>query len=300
MNKVTTMKEAVSRNVRSGDTVFISGAQHGPPAAAIAEITRQRIDHLAVITCLVGFNSLIGEGLVDKMITGYAMLDEKRSYALQRARAMNRMPVVEEYSHFGIAQALIAGYMGVPFMPTKSQIGSDMCKYNDNIRSIADPFGSGPVGVVKAVVPDVGILHVQQCDAEGNAQKWGTLGIDHEGINASKRIIVTTEKIVDPDVIRRDPNRTMIPAFRVAAVVEQAYGAYPSHLAGCYDDAPGGMMGGAGGGQQAYEEFLNDAVYGVKDWNEYLEKLKAKEGPNYFDKLKIKNLRVSEPIASGY
>ncbi len=300
MSKVTTMKEAVSRYVKSGDLLFISGAQHGPPAAAMAEIARQHIDHLTVITCLVGINLLIGEGLVDKMLTGYAILDEKRSYALQRARAINKMPVVEEYSHFGIAQALIAGYMGVPFMPTKSQIGSDMCKYNDNIKSVADPFGSGPVGVVKAVVPDIGILHVQQCDAEGNAQKWGTLGIDHEGINASKKIIVTTENIVDADVIRRDPNRTIIPAFRVGAVVEQPYGALPSHLAGCYDDAPGGMRGGVGGGQQAYEDYLKDAVYGVKDWNEYLEKLKAKEGPDYFDKLKIKNLKFSEPIASGY
>ena len=300
MNKVTTMKEAVSRNVRSGDIVFISGAQHGPPAAAMAEIARQRIDHLTVITCLVGINLLIGEGLVDKMLTGYAMLDEKHSYALQRARAINKMPEVKEYSHFGIAQALIAGYMGVPFMPTKSQIGSDMCKYNDNIKSIADPFGSGPVGVVKAVVPDVGILHVQQCDPEGNAQKWGTLGIDHEGINASKRIIVTTEKIVDQEIIRRDPNRTIIPAFRVAAVVEQVYGALPSHLAGCYDDAPGGMMGGTGGGQEAYEEYLRDAVYGVTDWNGYLEKLKIKEGPDYFEKMRIKNLKFSDPIASGY
>lgn len=297
MSKVMTMKEAVSRFVKSGDTLFISGAQHGSPAAAVAEIVRQRIDHLTVITALTNTNTLIGEGLVDKLITGYAMLDEKRSYALQKARAMGKFPVVEESSHFGIALMLIAGYMGVPFMPTKCLLGSDMMKYNENIKTIQDPFGSGPLGVVKAVVPDIGIIHVQRCDAEGNAQKWGTLGIDHEGINASKKIIVTTEKIVDEDVIRRDPNRTIIPAFRVNAVVEQPFGAYPSHLAGCYDDGP---MPYGGGGEQSYQEYLDDAVYGVKDWNEYLEKLKKKNGPDFLEKLKIKNLKYSEPVAFGY
>ncbi len=298
MSKVMSMQEAVSRFVKSGDTLFLSGAQHGPPSAAMAEIVRQKIDRLTVITALVGFNYLLGEGLVAKMITGYSMLDEKRMYALQRARAMGKFPEVEESSHFGIATMLIGGYMGVPFMPIKSLLGSDMCKYNDTIRSIQDPFGSGPVGVVKSVFPDIGILHCQRCDAEGNAQKWGTLGIDHEGINASKRIIVTTEKVVDSDVIRRDNNRTMIPAFRVNAVVEQPFGAYPSHLAGMYDDAPGQMMFG---GQEAYEQYLKDAIYGVKDWNEYLDKIKAKEGPDYFEKLKtIKNLKFSDPVPSGH
>jgi glutaconate CoA-transferase, subunit A len=298
MSKVMTMKEAVASFVKSGDTLFLSGAQHGPPSAALAEIVRQRIDHLTVITALVGFNYLIGEGLVDKILTGYAMLDEKRVYALQKARALGKFPAVEESSHFGIALSLIGGYMGVPFMPTKCLVGSDMCKYNDNIQSIQDPFGSGPLGAVKSVTPDIGILHCQRCDADGNAQKWGTLGIDHEGINASRKIIVTCEKIVDSDVIRRDNNRTMIPGFRVSAVVEQPFGAYPSHLAGCYDDAPGPMMMG---GQEVYDQYLKDAVYGVKDWSEYLDNIMAKEGPDYFDKLKtIKNLKHSEPVPSGY
>ncbi len=300
MTKVMSMKDAVSKFVKSGDTLFLSGAQHGPPSAALAEIARQRIDHLSVITALVGFNYLVGEGLVDKIITGYALIDDKRVYAFKRAREMGKFPIVEESSHFGIAAMLIGGYMGVPFMPIRSLLGSDMAKYNaDNIKSIQDPFGSGPVGVVKSVVPDIGILHCQRCDAEGNAQKWGTLGIDHEGINASKKIIITTEKIVDPDVIRRDNNRTMIPAFRVNAVVEQPWGAYPSHLAGLYDDAPGPMMGMMGS-PEAYDQYLKDAIYGVKDWNEYLDKIKAKEGPDYFEKIKIKAPKYSDPVPSGH
>ncbi len=300
MSKIMTMKEAVSRYVKSGDLLFISGAQHGAPAAAIAEIIRQKIDHLTVITCLTNTNTLIGEGLVDKLITGYSQLNENRSYALQKARVNNKFPIIEESSHFGIALMLYAGYMGIPFMPTRCLVGSDMATYNnENIKSIECPFTHTKVGVVRAVVPDIGILHVQRTDAEGNAQKWGTLGIDLEGINASKKIIVTTEEIVDSDVIRRDPNRTIIPAFRVNAVVEQPFGAYPSHLAGCYNDGPM-VFGSMIGGKEAYETNLQESVYGVNDWNEYLENLKKKNGQDFLDKLRLKNPALSEPIASGY
>jgi glutaconate CoA-transferase subunit A len=293
-----TMKEAISKNVKSGDLVFIGGAQHGSPSAAVHEIVRQKIDHLTVIALLSNTGLLISEGLVDTLLTGYYQLDEKRSYSLQRARAMNKFPVVKEYSHFGIATALQAGYMGVSFLPTKSQIGSDMPKYNENIISMDCPFTGKKIGAIRAVVPDVGILHVQRGDAEGNAQRWGTLGVDHEGINASKKVVITTEKIVDSSVIQRDPNRTIIPGFRVNAVVEQPFGAYPVHLAGCYNDGPGsfGMMGD----EKAYNDYMQAAVWGVKDWNEYLENLKKANGPDFFDRIKIKNPAFSEPIITGF
>lgn len=297
-SKLMTMKEAISKNVKSGDLLFVGGAQHGSPNAAVHEIVRQKIDHLTVIGLLTNISILIGEGLADTLLTGYFQLDEKRSYALQRARAMNKFPVVKEYSHFGIAQALQAGYMGIPFMPTRSQVGSDMQKYNEHIKLIDCPFTGGKIGVIEAVVPDVGILQVQRCDAEGNAQRWGTLGVDHEGINASKRVIIVTEKIVDSSVIQRDPNRTIIAGFRVNAVVEQPFGAYPVHLAGCYNDGPG-MFGGMQD-QQAWDTYIKDTITDVKDWNGYLENLKKRNGPEFFERLKIKNPAFSEPIVTGF
>jgi glutaconate CoA-transferase subunit A len=296
--KVMNMKEAVSRNVKPGDLLFIGGAQHGTPSAAVAEIVRQKINHLTVISVLNNTMPLIGEGLVDKVLTGYSMTDERRSYPLQRARERFNVKVeFREYSHFGIALALFAGYTGVPFLPTKGHVGSDMMKYNENIQSINCPFTGGQIGVIRAVVPDVGVLHVQRCDAEGNAQKWGTLGVDFEGINASKRVIITTEKIVDSSVIQRDPNRTIIPGFRVNAVVEQPFGAYPGHLVGCYNDGPmsfGGMQG-----EEGWENYINNEIYGVKDWNEYLEKLKGVHGDDFLEKIKIKKPMLSEPIITG-
>ena len=300
-SKIMTMKEAVSKFVNSGDLLFLSGMQHGEPSAAVHEIVRQKIDHLTLVCCLgfVNRSLPVGEGLVDKMIIGHMQLDDKTNYYVAKAKSMNKLPVLEEYSHFGIALALMAGQMGVPFLPTRCQIGSDMPTYNSNIRTIDCPFTGEKLGIVRAVVPDVGIIHVQRADAEGNAQKWGTLGVDQEGVNASRKVIVTTEKIVAPEVIRRDPNRTIVPGFRVDAVVEQPFGAYPSHLAGCYNDGPmvfGTMMGG----KEAYDENLNETVYGVKDWNEYLENLKKKNGPDFLDKIRLKNPAMSDPVPSGY
>jgi len=299
LGKIMTLHEAVSLFVHSGDTIFISGCQHGEPVAAIHEIVRQRIDHLTVVAALVGSLSfLIGEGLVDKLITGYFPQDESRSYSLVKARNTGHRPVIEEYSHFGVSLALFAGQIGIPFMPTRAQLGSDMLKFNPNIKEFTCPFTGGKLAGVKAIVPDVALFHTQRCDAEGNAQKWGSLGVDQEGVNASRNIIVTTEKIVNSDVIRRDPNRTIIPGFRVNAVVEQPWGAYPMHLAGCYNGGGFALMQEMSG-KDGYESYLKRYVYGVKDFNEYLELRQGISGKEHFEGLKIKNPLFSEPVISG-
>lgn len=299
MSKVMTMHEAISKYVKSGQTLFLSGMQHGEPSAAIHEIIRQKIDHLKLVHALVVTQSLmIGEGLVDKVYLGFGVADPKKSPAAIKAQSLGRLPEYVEYSHFGISLALLAGQMGIPYIPTRSQVGSDMLKYNPNIRITEDPFSGKKLGVVKAIVPDVGILHVQRCDACGNAQKWGSLGIDIEGTNASRAVIVTTEKIVDSDVIRRDPNRTIIPGFRVSAVVEQPWGAYPMHLAGCYTNEPGGTMGEFGH-QESYDNYVKKLIYGVRNWEEYLKAREAMKWPGYFDSLRLEGL-ASEPIYTAY
>ena len=233
-----TMKEAVRAYVKPGDTIFFSGMQHGEPVAAIHEIIRQRINHLTVVPALtLTVGLLIAEGLVDKLLTAFVrdLFDKRRSYTITKAKKNGRYPELEEYSHFGLTLALHAGELGISFLPTKSLLGSDLEKHNKNITTLQCPFTGEKTAVVKAINPDVGILHVQRADRDGNAQKWGSLGMDSMGINACKRIIVTTEEIVDSRVIRSDPNRTIVPGVRVSAVVEEPWGAYPIHLAGCYD-----------------------------------------------------------------
>lgn len=300
MSKVMTMTEAISKFVKSGDFVFISGAQHGEPSAAIHEIVRQKIDHLSLVSCLVNTQQLlVGEGLVDRILTGYMPRDESRSFALAKSRATGKRPEIIEYSHFGLAMGLLAGQMGIPFMPVRCQIGSDMLKYNQNITSMERPFGGGQIGAVKAINPDVAIFHCQKADAEGTAQKWGTLGMDQEGVNASRTIIITTEKIVDSEEVRRDPNRTIVPGFRVAAVVEQPWGAHPMHLTGCYNGDLFGYMFDLQG-EKGYETYMKELVYGVSNWDKYLKKRLEIKGEEYFKNLEIKNPVKSEPIISGY
>jgi glutaconate CoA-transferase subunit A len=233
------------------------------------------------------------------MITGFFVRDEKRSYALARAGSMSKLPLFEETSHFGVCLALLAGQMGIPFMPARCLAGSDLMRYNSEITMTECPFTGEALGAVRAVVPDVGIIHVQRADADGNAQKWGSLGVDREGINASEKVIVITEKIVDSGVIRKNPNLTIIPGFRVKAVVEQPWGAYPIHLAGCYNGDLWGFMADTRG-KENFEAYLEGFVFGVKDWGEYMEKRKAVKGNDYFDKLKIRNPISSEPIITGY
>jgi glutaconate CoA-transferase subunit A len=294
------MRDAISSIVKPGQTLFLSGAQHGEVSAAVQEIVRQRIGNLTVIAVLAGqLGYLVAEGLVDHVITGYFGQDEAASPALARARKIGKYPRIQETSHFGICLSLLAGQMNVPFIPSRILLGSDMMKYNDDITTMRCPFTDQEVSAIKAVQPDVAIFHCQRADAEGNAQKWGSVGVDVEGIGASKQVIVTTEEIVEPDVIRRHPNLTIVPGFRVSAVVHAPFGSYPVHLAGCYTQDRSLMMENRT--LEAYEAYLREFVHGTASWEEYLEKRKkAKGDESYFEKLRIKNPLYSEPIVTGY
>ena len=275
--------------------------QHGEPYAAEDEIVRQRIGRLTAVVALThGSGFLIGEGLVDKLVSGYSSaLHRKQGYWGTKAKKNGCYPELEEYSHFGLSMALMAGSMEVPYMITRSMGGADFMKHHDNIKMISSPFSGEPVVAVKAIKPDVAIIHVQKADAEGYAQKFGTLGMDRCGTHASSRIIVTTERIVPSEVIRRDPGSTIVPGFLVSAVVEEPWGAYPIHLSGEYNsDAPAFRNEVAT--EEAYEYFVKEFIYGVSGRKEYLEKWKAAKGSDYFENLRIKNPIWSEPIKTGY
>lgn len=298
-SKVMSMQEAISRFVKPGDTMFLSGAQHGESVAAVHEIARQGISNLTVISVLVStLGLLVAEGLVDRVITGFFLQNERTSYPLARAKKLGRLPHIQETSHFGICLSLLAGQMNIPFIPTRVLLGSDMVKYNEDITTMSCPFTGAELAAVKGIQPDVAIFHCQRSDAEGNAQKWGSLGVDAEGIGASKKVIVTTEEIVDSDVIRRNPNLTIVPGFRVVAVVRAPFGAYPVHLAGCYNQDRSLAMENRT--PEAYENYLREYIHGTANWDEYLEKRKKAKGEDCFDKLRIKNPLFSDPIVTGY
>lgn len=286
--------------MRPGVTVFFGGMQHGEASAAIHEIVRQRISGLTVVAALTHTVALLlGEGLISRLICAYLIdLYEKESCLAARARRLAAFPQLEEMSHYSLSLALLAGQMGVPFLPTRSQLGSDYLRHNPNLRETACPFTGQKLTAVRALNPDVGILHTQQCDPTGAAHRWGTLGMDVMGINACRTIIITTEKIVPPEVIRRDPNRTIVPGFRVAAVVEVPWGAYPLHLAGCYrSDLPAFAAACREAG--AFQHYVDRYVYGVAGRAEMMARLAADEGPGFWERLRIQTPSLSEPVTGG-
>jgi len=299
-SKVCSLTEAIRLHVQPGNTVFFGGMQHGEPTAAIHEIVRQRIAGLTVVSALVhSVALLLGEGLVRKLISAYLLdLYERESCLAARARRQDAYPELEELSHYGLALALLAGQMGVPFLPTRSQLGSDYLKHNPNLRAIACPFSGQKLAAVRAIAPDVGILHTQRCDPCGAAHRWGTLGMDVMGINACQKIIITTEKIVSPDVIRRDPNRTIVPGFRVAAVVEVPWGAYPLHLAGCYNsDLP--AFSAACRNEAVYQAYLDRYILGVPDRAAMMARLTDDRGATFMEELRIRRPVEADPVLHG-
>jgi len=300
-SKVCPMAEAIREHVPPGSTVFFGGMQHGEASAAIHEIVRQRIGGLTVVSALTHTVALLlGEGLIRKLVSAYLIdLYEKENCLAARARRQGAYPQLEELSHYGLSLALLAGQMGVPFLPTRSQLGSDYLRHNPNLRETACPFTGQKLVAVRALNPDVGILHVQRCDPTGAAHRWGTLGMDLMGINACKKIIITTERIVSPDVIRRDANRTVVPGFRVAAVVEAPWGAYPLHLAGCYNsDLP--AFSAVCRDEDAYQAYVDRYIHDVADRTQMMARLVADHGPAFLEKLKIRQPVEADPVLSGY
>lgn len=299
-SKICPMATAIREFVRPDSTVFFGGMQHGEPSAAIHEIVRQRIGGLTVISALTHTVALLlGEGLLRKLVTAYLLdLYEKETCLAARARRLSAYPELEELSHYGLSLALLAGQMGVPFLTTRSQLGSGYIGNNPNLKETTCPFTGQKLAAVRALNPDVGILHTQRCDPSGAAHRWGTLGMDLMGINACRNIIITTEKIVAPEVIRRDANRTVVPGFRVAAVVEVPWGSYPLHLAGCYNSdltAFSAVCRDEG----TYTAYVERYIRGVPDRAAMIDRLVADHGQAWLDRLKIQRPLASEPVIGG-
>ena len=140
---------------------------------------------------------------------------------VMRHHTENKLAKFEEWSHMSIGLRYRAGAMGIPFMPSRSMLGSDVGKrVGDEIKTMECPFTGEKIVLLPALNPEVALIHVQRCDAYGNAQLDGLQFMDIDMAMAANRVILTTERIVTNDQIRRTPDRTRIPFFTVDAVVE--------------------------------------------------------------------------------
>lgn len=250
MSKVCTMRQAIAELVPDGASVALGlQMEQMIPFAAGHELIRQKKRGLRLIGPIsdILFDQLIGAGCVKDVVAawvGNVMMGSaynfRRATEVENPGTPGEKLQVFNMTNFSIALALQAGALGVPFLPTRTAMGSDVPKGNHFFYQIISPFDpKETLLAVRAIVPDVAIVHVQRADRQGNAHCWGNFGVMSEGVRAAKKVILCAEEIVDDEVISSDPNRTAIPGFLVAAVVECRYGAHPSPVQGYYkrDDA---------------------------------------------------------------
>ncbi len=282
-SKLVSMANAISAHVPSGAMVLL-GAQMEQmiPFAAGHEIIRQGRRELTLVGPIsdILFDQMIGAGCASRVFAAWVgNVSAGVGYCLRRAVEQNVPRAVQmvDYSNFTMALALHAGALGVPFLPTYSTLGSDLLKKNGNLREFASPVNEEKLVAVRALRPDVAILHVQRADQFGNAHLWGSLGVAVDAARASRKVIVVAEEIVSPEVIASDPNRTLVPGFLVAAVVHEPGGAHPSPVQGSYgrDHAYFTQYHEQTRTLEDFEKWLARWVLGVPNRRAYLELLGA-------------------------
>lgn len=298
MSKLTSLSEAIHQHVHDGDLVYAAGFTHLIPFAAGHEIIRQDIKDLTLARATPDliYDQMVAAGCARKVIFSYSGNPGVGSLKWLRDGMQNGSLEWEEYSHFGMISRLQAGASGLPFMPMRQTGALDLERANPLYRRVADPYGGEDVVVVPALCPDVAIVHVQRADSEGNAHIWGILGEQREAAFAAKRVILTAEEIVDADVIRSDPNRTLIPSLVVSAVCHVPWCAHPSYTQGYYDRDNELYLRWEeiSKDEASMHAYLDEWVYGVKDREEYLAKL----GKDTRERLKP-GVRLSAPVNYG-
>ncbi len=281
MPKLIPLKEAIANHVQDGDSVYAAGFTHLIPFAAGHEIIRQgRKDlTLARATPDLIYDQMVAAGCAGKLIFSYMGNPGVGSLHIIRAAIEKGALDWEEYSHFGMITRLQAGASGLPFLPMNQTGATDLERANPLIKRVIDPYSGREVIVVPALNPDVAIVHVQRADKNGNAHLWGIIGEQKEVAFASKCVILTAEEIVDEQVIRSDPNRTLIPGFIVDAVCHVPHAAHPSYAQGYYDRDNEFYLSWdkISASTESTKQYLDEWVFGVQDREEYWQKLGAEQ-----------------------
>ncbi|MBI2682665.1 MAG: CoA transferase subunit A [Acidobacteriales bacterium] len=302
MTKLLSMSDAIAAHVRDGDSVALGlQMEQMIPFAAGHELIRQKKRGLRLIGPIsdILFDQLIGAGCVKDVVAawvGNVMMGSaynfRRACEVENPGTPGEKLKVFNLSNFAVALGLQAGAMGVPFLPTRTARGSDIPKGNHFFYEIMSPFANEHgeremLYAVRAIVPDVTIVHVQRSDAEGNAHCWANFGVMLEGVRAAKKVILCAEEVVPAEVIASDPNRTVIPGFLVTAVVEAPLGAHPSPVQGHYkrDDAFFQQYHESTKTADEFQVWADTWIRGVKDVREYAGRMGAE---------RVASLRVKE------
>jgi len=289
------MAQAIERFVPAGATVAMGVALEPLiPFAAGHEIIRRRSRNLELVGPISDslFDLLIGAGCVKRVTAAWVgNVSEGLGHCYRRA-CEEHVPApieVRDHSNFSISLALWAAAWNVPSLPTRTLLGSDILGVNPDL-SVADSLVQ-----VKAVRPDVAIVHVQRADALGRVHAWGPLGISEEAGLAADRVVVSCEELVDAGVTLSDPNRILFPETKVVAVVHEPGGAHTSPVQGFFkrDHAFHRAYAERSRTVEGFEEWLHEWVLDVPDRAAYLERIDV-------DSLRITHHLPSVPADFGY
>lgn len=303
MDKLRSLHDAIASDVHDGMSIAMGCALESLiPFAASHEIIRQKKLELTLIGPIsdIQFDQLIGAGCVRKIIAswvGNVAAGLGHNYRRAAESGIPNPIEIEEHSNFTIGLALQAAASGLPFLPTRSITGSDFAA-GPQFQPITCPFTGDKLLAVRAIHPDLTILHVQRADRDGNAHVWGNFGVMREAAFAAKKVILTCEEIVDHEEILRDPNRTVIPGFLVSGVVREPLGSYPSPTQGYArrDDDFYFEYHKATRTRDGFEQWQNKWVLGVYRHAEFLQLL----GEGRVNKLRPQGDLFAPPVSFNY
>jgi glutaconate CoA-transferase, subunit A len=292
--KLLELDEAIARFVPDGASVVMGTALEALiPFAAGHELIRQQHHNLELIGPISDmlFDQLIGAGCVRRITAawvGNVSAGLGHNYRRAVEQSVPNAIELEEHSNFSVGLGLLAAAMGVPYLPTRTLLGSDLARHNARLQH-AEP---GLLHVA-AIEPDVAILHVQRADAQGHAHCWGNLGITRDAGLAARQVIVTAEEILAPEVLLSDPNRILLPPYRVSAVVHVPGGAHPSPVQGYYgrDHAFYSEYHRATRERAGFLAWLDEWVSAVPDRGAYVRALGER-----FDRLRPREPRLAAPV----
>ena len=259
------------------------------PSSLLREVIRQRKRDLWIAAKFTAHDAtlLVAGGCVSRIDVGWM----EAGRVIQEAMNAGRVQLFE-WSNGALAYRLLAGALGVPFLPLRYVGGTDVFRFS-GAKLIEDPYTGQAVCLVPALNPDVALIHVNQCDEFGNARIFGSGIAPVETAMASRRLVLSTEEVVDNEEIRRHPQRTSIPYYMVDAVVHAPFGCYPGSVPGLYGaDVAHLMEFGAAQVQGKMEEYLEKWVFSVSSHEEMLERLVGSE--------KLEQVRAQETIREGY
>ncbi len=283
-DKLVTLAGAIRDLVRDGESVVLGAALESDiPSAAAHELIRQNKHGLTVSQGVAGLDTdlLVGARAVRRLTIGGGSLDRFGPvHNINRAREQSTL-TSEDWTSLSICFRYLAGALGLSFIPIKSLIASEILERLGHgagageVARIVCPFTGEPYVAMKALVPDIAFVHVQMADAEGNCRIDGPRWENEEQAKAAKRLVVIAEEIVPVETIQQEPERTIIPAHRVEAVVHQPFGAHPTAVYGRYDYDAAHLKLYVEHSKRPERigDYIDAYIRGTKDHSAYLEKI---------------------------